>query len=112
MGLFRHTSVSRTFPCTLVSKSVSWSHFRICNLWSVTVAEIKNQSPFIFKFCFWEDPPHPVNWSPTHSTGPQRLFFTDILVSVAQIKKIKNKVHLFSNFASGRPLPTQSTGSQ
>ena len=59
---------------------------------NVKVAQIKKfkkQSPFIFEFCFWEDPPHPVNWSPTHSTGPQTLFFTDISVSVAQIKKIQ-----------------------
>ena len=27
-------------------------------------------------------------------------------VKVAQIKNSKNKVHLFSNFASGRTLPT------
>ena len=48
---------------------------------NVKVAQIKKikiKSPFIFEFCFWEDPPHPVNWSPTHSTGPQTLFFTDI----------------------------------
>merc|ERR1712212_562850 len=31
--------------------------------------------------------PNPFNWSPTHSTGPQKLFFTDISVLVAQIKK-------------------------
>ena len=34
---------------------------------NVKVAQIKKfkkQSPFIFEFCFWEDPPHPVNWSP------------------------------------------------
>merc|ERR1712208_208983 len=35
--------------------------------------EIKEQCPFIFEFCFWKDPPHPVNWSPTHSTGPQPI---------------------------------------
>ena len=32
---------------------------------NVKVAQIKKfkkQSPFIFEFCFWEDPPHPVNW--------------------------------------------------
>ena len=33
----------------------------------------KNQGGFIFKFCFSEDPPHPVNWSPTHSIGPQLI---------------------------------------
>ena len=60
---------------------------------SALVAQIKKnkkkQSPFIFEFCFWEDLPHPVNWSPTHSAGPQKLFFTEISVSVAQIKKIQ-----------------------
>ena len=39
----------------------------------------------------WEDSTHPVNWSPTHSTGPQTLFFTDISVSVAQIKRNQTK---------------------
>ena len=49
----------------------------------------------------------------TQSTGPQKLFFTDISVLVAQIKtNKKNKVHLFFNFASGRTLPTQSIGPQ
>ena len=33
--------------------------------------------------------PNPFNWSPAHSTGPQKLFFTEISVSVAQIKKFK-----------------------
>ena len=23
------------------------------------IKKIKKQSPFIFEFCFWEDPPHP-----------------------------------------------------
>ena len=68
-------------------------------------------SRYQFEFCFWEDPHHPVNWSPTHSTGPQTLFFTYILVSVAQIKQIKKTWCIFSsNFASGRTLPNQSTG--
>ena len=42
---------------------VGWSHFRISNLWPVTVDQIKKlkkkQSPSIFEFCFWKDPPHP-----------------------------------------------------
>ena len=32
------------------------------NAQNVKVAQIKKfkkQSPFIFEFCFWEDPPHP-----------------------------------------------------
>ena len=49
---------------------------------------------------------------PTQSTGPQAPFFTDIWVSVAQIKKLKKTRCFFSSsyFASGRTLPTQSTG--
>ena len=31
--------------------------------------------------------PNPLNWSQTHSTGPQIVFLTDISVSVAQMKK-------------------------
>ena len=49
--------------------------------------------------------PNPLNWSQTHSTGPQIVFLTDISVSVAQMKK---KVHLFLNFAFGRTFLTQS----
>merc|ERR1711947_32411 len=33
--------------------------------------------------------PNPFNWSPTHSTGPQKLFFTESSVLVAQIQKFK-----------------------
>ena len=40
-SIFRHASVSSTYPCKSVSKSVSKSHFRISNLWSVTVDQIK-----------------------------------------------------------------------
>ena len=43
---------------------------------NVKVAQIKKfkkLSQFIFEFCFWKDPHHPVNWSPTHSTGPQLI---------------------------------------
>ena len=65
---------------------------------NVKVAQIKKfkkQSAFIFEFCFWEDPPYPVNWSQTHSTGPQTLFFTDISVSIAQIIKLKKNQFIF-----------------
>ena len=74
--------------------------------------KFKKQSAFIFKFCFCEDPPHPVNWSPTHSTGLQTLFFTDISTTVAQIQKFQKRGAFFLNFASGRTLPTHSTGPQ
>merc|ERR1712001_419728 len=68
--------------------------------------KIKKQGGFIFEFCFWEDPPHPVNWSPTHSTGPQTPFLTDIPVSVAQIKKIqKTRWFYFLILLPGGPSP-------
>ena len=66
----------------------------------------KKQSGFIFEFCFWEDPPHPVNWSPTHSTGPKTPFFTDISVSVAQIEKFqKARWFYFLILLLGGPSP-------
>ena len=43
------------------------------NVMVAQIKKFKKQSLFIFEFCFWEDPPHPVNWSPTHSTGPQPI---------------------------------------
>ena len=76
---------------------------------NVKVAQIKKfkkQSPFIFKFWFWVDPPHPVNWSPTQSTGPQTPFFSDISVMVALIKKIqKTKSIYFQILVPGGPPP-------
>merc|ERR1712212_483581 len=57
--------------------------------------------------------PNPFNWSPTHSTGFQTVFFSDISVSVAQIKKNqKTRSIYFFYFASGRTFLTQSTGPQ
>ena len=61
------------------------------NAQNVKVAQIKKfkkQNPFIFEFCFWEDPPHPVNWSPAHSTGPQTLSFIDIFQKCIYLKFI------------------------
>merc|ERR1712208_31345 len=77
-------------PSQLVPNPFNWSpknvFYRYLSI-GRSNQKIKKQSPFIFEFCFWEDPPHPVNWSPTHSTGPQKQFLTEISVSVAQIKK-------------------------
>ena len=67
-NIFLDTQVS--LAPTHVSWLVGWlvrplvgpSHFRISNLWSVTVDQIKKfkkQSPSIFEFCFWKEPPHP-----------------------------------------------------
>merc|ERR1712208_3393 len=81
--VFRHASVSRTYPCKLVGPS----HFRISNLWSVTVAQIKKLSPFIFEFCFWEDPP-------TQSTGPQpiQLVPRHCFLQISQYRSLKSKI--------------------
>ena len=39
---------------------------------------MKKNNCIFFEFCFWEDISHPVNWSTTHSTGPQTLFFLHV----------------------------------
>merc|ERR1711863_161048 len=85
------------------------SHFRISNLWSVTVAQIKkNQKTksIYFQILLLGGP---VNWSPTHSTGPQpiQLVPKNCFLQKSQYQSLKSKnskylVHLFSNFDSGR----------
>merc|ERR1712110_123308 len=68
--------------------------------------KIKKKRCIFLKFCFWEDPPHSVNWSPTHSTGPQTPFFTDSSVSVAQIQKNqKIRCIFFRILLLGGPTP-------
>merc|ERR1712055_202012 len=76
---------------------------------SLKSKKIKKQYPFIFKFCFWQDFPHPVNWSPTHSTGPQTVFFSDISASVAQIKKIQKtrSIYFLILLLAGLSSPSQ-----
>merc|ERR1712208_73345 len=108
---------------------VGWSHFRISNLWSVTVDQIKKfkkQSPSIFEFCFWGDQstgPQPIqlvlspfNWF------PKTVFYRNLSIGRSNKKNSKNLVHLFSYFDSGRTSqlvpnpfnwsPTHSTGPQ
>merc|ERR1711947_31971 len=46
--------------------------------------------------------PNPFNWSPTHSTGPQKQFLQKSQYRSLKSKNSKNLVHLFSNFDSGR----------
>merc|ERR1712001_67986 len=118
---------------THVSKLVGWlvgpSHFRISNLWSVTVDQIKKvqkTKSIYFRILLLGGP---VNWSPTHSTGPQPIqlvpkncFLQKSQYRSLKSKKFKNLVHLFSNFDSGRTSqlvpnpfnwsPTHSTGPQ
>merc|ERR1712208_72469 len=62
-----------------------------------------------FKFCFGQDFPHPVNWSPTHSTGRQTVFFSDISASVAQIKKIQKtrSIYFLILLLAGLSSPSQ-----
>ena len=55
---------------------------------SLESKKFKKGGAFIFEFWLWEDPPHPVNWSPTHLTGPQTLFFTDIFQKCIYLKCI------------------------
>ena len=40
------------------------------------IEKLKKQSSFIFEFCCWKDPPHPVNWSPTNpfNWSPNTVF--------------------------------------
>merc|ERR1712208_75585 len=67
-ALFRHASVSRTYPCKLVGQLVSWS---------VTLSD-----------------------------------FQSLVSNGCSNQKIQKTKSIFSNFASGRTLPTQSTGPQ
>ena len=55
-------------PIQLVPKHL---FLQISRYRSLKSKNFKKQGGFIFEFCFSEDPPHLVNWSPTHSTGPQ-----------------------------------------
>ena len=50
--------------------------------------------------------PNPFNWS------PNTFFYRYLAIGRSNQKISKNKVHFFSNFASGRTLPTQSTDPQ
>ena len=96
------------------------------------IKKFKKQSPFIFEFCFWEDPPHPVNWSPTHSTGPQPIqlvpnpfnwspktvFYRNLSIGHSNKKKLKKSPFIFEFcFCEDPPHPVKwspinSTGPQ
>merc|ERR1711947_37178 len=107
----------------LVGWSVGPSHFRISNLWSVTVAHIKKNSKnkvhLFSNFASGRTSqlvPSPFNWS------PKTVFYRNLSIGRSNKKKSKNLVHLFSNFDSGRTSqlvpnpfnwsPTHSTGPQ
>ena len=60
-------------PSQLVPNPLNWSPNTVFYRYLSIGHSNKKKSPFIFEFCLWEDPPHPVNWSPTHSTGPQTI---------------------------------------
>ena len=63
--------------------------------------KIKKQGGFVFEFCFWEDPPHPVNWSPTHSTGPQTHF---LQISRYRSLRFQKTRCIFSHKKTLKPL--------
>ena len=83
---------------------------------SVSVAQIKKfQKTRCIYFQIWllgrpsppsQLVPNPFNWS------PNTVFYRYLCIGRSNKKNSKNKVVLFSNFASGRTLPTQSTGPQ
>ena len=59
-AIFRHASVSSTYPCKLVGWSVTLSDFQSLASNGRSNQKVKKkQSPSIFEFCFWKDPPHP-----------------------------------------------------
>ena len=67
----------------------------------------------IFRFFFLGGPtppsqlvPNPFNWS------PNTVFYRYLCIGRSNPKNSKNKLHFIFNFASGRTLPTQSTGPQ
>merc|ERR1712105_322552 len=76
-------------PIQLVPKNC---FLQISQYRSLKSKKFKKQSPFIFKFCLWKDPPHPVNWSPTHSTGPQKSFLYRYLSIGHSNKKIQKHI--------------------
>ena len=68
---------------------------------SVTVAQIQKIQKtrcIFFDFFFWEDPPHLVNWSLTHSTGPQTLFLQISWYWSLKSQKIKKQVAFYFEF--------------
>ena len=91
MKNFLDTQVS--LEPTSVSWLVSWSHFRISNLWSVMVAQIKKiqkTKSIYFRILLLGGP---VNWSPTHSTGPQpiQLVPKNCFLQKSQYRSLKSK---------------------
>ena len=75
-------------PSQLVPNPFNWSPNTVFTDISATVAQIqkfqKARCIFFFEFCFWEDPPHPVNWSPTHS----KVYFFKVYFSKVYLSKV------------------------
>jgi len=83
-------------PSQLVPNPFNWSPKTVFYRYlSIGRSNQKNSKNLVHLFSNFDSGrtsqlvPNPFNWSPTHSTGPQKLFFTEISVSVAQIKKIQ-----------------------
>ena len=107
LSKFFHTGVLRHFqnPWALQCKTVF-------NRYLSNNRSIKNflqkTKCIYFRILVLDGPPHPVNWSPSHSTGPQTLFLTDISVTVAEIQKFqKTKCIYFQILVLGGPSPSQ-----
>ena len=68
-----------------------------CNISSylAQIKKIQKTKCIYFLILIQGGPPHPVNWSPSHSTGPKTPFLTDISVTVAQIKKFQKTKCIF-----------------
>ena len=65
----------------------------------------KKRFNWFFEFYFWEDPPHPVNWSLTHSTGPQTPFLKISWYRSLKSQKFwKQVASYFEFFLFERPL--------
>ena len=82
------------------------------------IKKIQKTKPIYFRILILGGP---VNWSPTHSTGPQPIQLVPkpfncspktVFYRYLSISRSNKKNNLFSNFASGKTLPTHSTGPQ
>merc|ERR1712208_31456 len=81
----------RTFPTQSTGPQKCFLQISQCQ--SLKSKKFKRQYQFIFKFCFLQDFLHPVNWSPTHSTGPKpiKLVPKQCFLQISQYRSLKSK---------------------
>jgi len=82
---FLNFASGRTLPTQSTGPQTQF-FYRYLSIGRSNKKKFKKQSTFLFKFCFWEDSTHQVNWSLTHSTGPQTLFS-----QISQYRSLKSK---------------------